>query len=441
MTGRYIEEIAGGDAGRQSCCGESAILWEDVFLFRFFLVDLCCSVKGDRRCVGNITDYVNNFQHTFRESAFSEVDSLVLCQLSYLKMKHLIPGLEDGADFLLFQEIAAKEHEEQIFADERYREDNQKLVEAVLRSRRFAELKLNYYIDILDKEMEIQFSAVTCCAGEDADGKPIFYIAYRGTDENLVGWKEDFTLAFSEPVVGQLYAARYMRKAAGHLPGDFYLGGHSKGGNLAVFAAMSSSAALQERIREVFSHDGPGFKPQVLERYEYERISEKVNKILPGSSLVGMLLENGSAYHVVESSSFGLWQHNPYTWVVDPEEGLFLHREDLKNGAKFMDTAVTDWILGLDDEQVGRFSDVLFKVLGASEADNLIDFKNDWKKSLSGILQELKELDEETRAEIEDILKELFDIAGQMTKREIQSRIQEGFQGIQEKFSRKKEKK
>ena len=102
---------------------------------------------------------------------------------------------------------------------------------------------------------------------------------------------------------------------------------------------------------------------------------------------------------------------------------------------------MTDWILGLDDEQVGRFSDVLFKVLGASEADNLIDFKNDWKKSLSGILQELKELDEETRAEIEDILKELFDIAGQMTKREIQSRIQEGFQGIQEKFSRKKEKK
>lgn len=391
--------------------------------------------------MGNIIDYVNNFQHTFTEKPLSEVDSLVLCQLSYLKMKHLIPGLEDGHNFISFREVTVKEHEEQVFADERYREDNQKLVKALLKSRRFAQLALNYYVDILDKEMEIQFSAVTCYLGEDADGKPIFYIAYRGTDENLVGWKEDFTLAFSEPVVGQLFAARYMRKASGHLPGHFYLGGHSKGGNLAVFAAMSSSAVLQERIREVFSHDGPGFKPQVMERYEYERIADKVNKILPGSSLVGMLLESGSAYSVVESSSYGLWQHNPYTWAVDSETGIFRHREELKNGARFMDTAVTDWILSLDDEQVGRFSDVLFRVLGASEADNLIDFKNDWKKSLSGILQELKEMDEETKTEIEDIVRELFEITGQMTRKEIRSRILDGIQGIQEKFSRKKEKK
>ncbi len=391
--------------------------------------------------MGNIIDYVNNFRYTFAEREFSEVDSLVLCQLSYLKMKNLIPGLEDGQDFVSFKEVAVREHEEQIFADERYREDNQKLVEAVLNSRRFAELKLNYYVDILDKEMEIQFSAVTCLPGKDAAGEQICYIVYRGTDENLVGWKEDFTLAFSEPVVGQLYAARYMRKAAGHLSGKFYLGGHSKGGNLAVFAAMSSSAVLQERIIQVFSHDGPGFKPQVLERYEYERIADKVNKILPGSSLVGMLLEHGDSYNVVESSSYGLWQHNPYTWVVDPEDGTFQHRENLKNGARLMDTAVTDWILSLDDEQVGRFSDVLFRVLGASEADNLIDFKNDWKKSLTGILQELKEMDEETKDETEEIIRELFEITGQMTKREIQSRIQEGILNMQEKFSRKKERK
>ena len=115
--------------------------------------------------------------------------------------------------------------------------------------------------------------------------------------------------------------------------------------------------------------------------------------------------------------------------------------DDLKNGAKFMDSAVTDWILSLDDEQVSRFSDVLFRVLAASEADNLIDFKADWKKSLTGILQELREVDDETKNEIEEIIKELFEITGQMTKKEIQSRIQEGIQGMQEKFSRKKREK
>lgn len=388
--------------------------------------------------MNNIVDYVNQFQYTFAERGFNDVDSLVLCQLSYLKMRHLIPGLEDEQEFVPFSDVLRKEHEEQVFADERYREDNRKLASAVLKSRRFQGLLVNFYIDILDKEMEVQFCALTYLLGEDEKGEPLYYIAYRGTDENLVGWKEDFTLAFSEPVVGQLYAAKYMRKAAGHLPGDFYMGGHSKGGNLAVFAAMSSSTALQERILRVYSHDGPGFKPQVMDRYEYERIADKVKKILPGSSMVGMLLERGSAYNVVESSSYGLMQHNPYTWVTDPGKGTFVPMEELKNSVKLVDSAVTDWILSLDDEQVSRFSDVLFRVLAASETDNLIDFKADWKKSMSGILQELKEVDEASKEEVEDILKGLFEITGQMTKKELQGRIQEGIRGIQEKFSRKK---
>ncbi len=387
--------------------------------------------------MGNIIDYVICFQYTFSERGFNDVDSLVLCQLSYLKMKHLLPGLKDEKEFIPFREVLKKENAGQIFADERYREDNRKLTEAVLGSRRFADLRLNYYVDILDKEMEVQFSAVTYLLGEETEKRNLYYIAYRGTDENLVGWKEDFTLAFSEPVVGQLYAARYMRKAAGHLPENFYLGGHSKGGNLAVFAAMSSSMALQERIRRVYSHDGPGFKPQVLERYEYERIADKVRKILPESSMVGMLLERGNSYNVVGSSSHGLLQHNPYTWTVDVENASFESREELKNGARFMDGALTDWVLRLDDEQVGRFSDVLFQVLAASEADNLIDFKADWKKSLAGVLQELREVDDETKREVEEILKELFEITGKTGKKEIQSKISEGIRKVQEKFSKK----
>lgn len=388
--------------------------------------------------MSNIVDYVNQYQYTFAERKFNDVDSLVLCQLSYLKMQNLIPGIGDEQDFIPFRCVLEEENRAQIFADERYREDNQKLTSAVLKSRRFAEMKVNYYIDILDKEMEVQFSALTFRLGEDAEGRSVYYIVYRGTDENLVGWKEDFTLAFSEPVVGQLYAAKYMRKAAACLPENFYIGGHSKGGNLAVFAAMSAPASLQERIRLVYSHDGPGFKPQVMKRYEYERIADKVKKILPKSSMVGMLLERGDAYSVVESSSYGLMQHNPYTWEVDMEAGAFVPMEELKNSVKLMDSAVTDWILSLDDEQISHFSDVLFRLLGASETDNLIDFAADWKKSISGILQELKTVDEDSKTEMEEILKGLFEITGQMTKKEIQGKILGGIQGMQERFSHKK---
>ncbi len=383
---------------------------------------------------GNIIDYVNQYEYTFKERELNDVDSLILCQLAYLKMKNLLPGLEAEEEFVPFREIATKENWEQLLADERYREDNEKLVRAVLGSRRFADLELNYFVDILDKEMEIQFSATTFLLGKDRDGKPVYYIAYRGTDENLVGWKEDFTLAFSEPVVGQLYAARYMRKAEARLSSDFYMGGHSKGGNLAVFAAMSSSVSLQERIRFVYNHDGPGFKPQVLERYEYERISGKVRKILPSSSVVGMLLEQGEAYSVVGSSSHGLFQHNPYTWLVELEKGEFEQAEGLKEGARMMDSAVTDWILSLDDEQVSKFSDALFQILSASETDNLIDLRADWKKSLMGIIQGLKEVDEETKLEMSDILKGLFEITSKLTRNDIQAKLGEGIQQIRRFF-------
>lgn len=385
---------------------------------------------------GNIIDYVNQFQYSLKEREFNDVDSLVLCQLSYLKMKDLLPGLEDGKEFVSFREVTKKENAEKLFADERYRTDNEKLVKAVSESNRFANLKLNYFIDILNKEMEIQFSAVTFLLEAENEADSLYYIAYRGTDENLVGWKEDFTLAFSEPVAGQLYAARYMRKAAARLPGHFYIGGHSKGGNLAVFASMSGSEILQERIEKIYSHDGPGFKPQVMERYGYERIAEKVNKILPKSSMVGMLMEKGEAYRVVESSSFGLWQHNPYTWVVELENGKFKQAESLKNGVRVMNSAVTDWILNLDDEQISSFSDGLFRILAASETDNLIDLKADWKKSIMGILTELKEVDEETKREMEDIIKELFEITGQMTRKEIQDKMSESMREIQKKFGR-----
>ncbi len=388
---------------------------------------------------GNIIDYVNQFQYNLKEREFNDVDSLVLCQLSYLKMKDLLPGLEDGEEFVPFREVTKKENEEKLFADERYRTDNEKLVKAVSESNRFANLKLNYFIDILNKEMEIQFSAVTFLLEVENEADSLYYIAYRGTDENLVGWKEDFTLAFSEPVAGQLYAARYMRKVAARLPGRFYIGGHSKGGNLAVFASMSSSETLQERIEKIYSHDGPGFKPQVMERYRYERIAEKVNKILPKSSMVGMLMEQGEAYRVVESSSFGLWQHNPYTWVVELEDGKFKQAESLKNGVRVMNNAVTDWILNLDDEQISSFSDGLFRILAASETDNLIDLKADWKKSIMGILTELKEVDEETKKEMEDIIRELFEITGQTTRKEIQDKMSESMREIQKKFRRNPE--
>ena len=139
----------------------------------------------------NVIDYVNEYQYSFRERPFSEVDSLVLSQIVYFKMKGLIPTLERQEDFVPFSVLMEEKNHKKLFRDKRYRKDNMALAFAVLGSRRYQNLALNYHIDILDKVMEIQFSAITFRLEDD-----LYYVAYRGTDENLVGWKEDLFLAF-----------------------------------------------------------------------------------------------------------------------------------------------------------------------------------------------------------------------------------------------------
>lgn len=374
----------------------------------------------------NIITYVKNFQYTFSESPFNDVDSLILCQLSYLKMKNIVPTIDMNCEFVTFSEIADKKNHRRLFADIRFREQNKALVEALLESRRFQELSANYYIDILDKVMEVQFSAVTFRLSPD-----LYFVAYRGTDEYLVGWKEDVTFGFSEPVVVQLYAAKYLQKVSTFLPDDFYVGGHSKGGNLATFAVMTAPGAIQDRVLLVYNNDGPSFKPEVLTRYEYERIAYKVKKILPRASLVGMLLQHDDDYEVIDSSSYGIIQHDPYSWLV--EEDHFIRAEKLDYHAKLADSALNEWILSQDDETIRMFAEVLFQVMDGSESDNLIDMTIHWKKSLSGMYQAMRDMDESTKQEMEKLFKELFEISRRLAREEFRNRVEESVEELKQK--------
>lgn len=349
-----------------------------------------------------IIEYVTEYQYTFQERPFSSVDSLVLSQLVYLKMKGLVPGLDKKEEFLSFTDLMEEKKQKKLFRDKRYQKDNMALAYAVLDSKRYQNLELNYHMDIVDKTMEIQFSAVTFRLD-----KQIYYVAYRGTDESLVGWKENLYLAFSEPGLGQLYSAKYLEKVAERIPRDFYVGGHSKGGNLATFAVMCASHKIQNRITTVFSHDGPGMKPEVLERYHYDAIVDKIDKTIPKASLVGILMDNSDHCHIVASNRFGLIQHNPFMWKI--KDGQFVPEKKLTGNALLLKNVLNEWISTLEDEQIHLFADILFQLLEASETDNLIDFASDWKKSLTGIYQAIKEMEPDRWEEIEPLVKSLLE--------------------------------
>lgn len=367
---------------------------------------------------GTIIDYLKEYADvSLADEPMNDVDSLALCQFSYLKFDGLVPSVTENARAVSLQQLYEHPDYEKLYGDERYEKENRALFEAMRRCVRFRNMKLNCYINIIENQadFETQFSAVTFLL---EDGT--MYVAYRGTDETIVGWKEDFNMAFLSPVPGQEFAIKYLNMVTERLPRDFYIGGHSKGGNLAVYAAMNCNPSVQERIIKIYSMDGPGFRPEVLERCDFSRIEDRTCKILPHSSLVGMLFEKDIRYQVVESRTFGLAQHNPFTWLV--RDGHFVTVSDIYETRRFMDDTLNEWILSLDEKSLRTFVDTLFQVLSASESDNLIDFTANLKRSLTGVLGAMKDLDEDTQKALRQTVKSLFEIAGLRMKQELKTR-------------------
>ncbi len=363
--------------------------------------------------MGTIIEYLNEYGDcSFADMPMNDVDSLILCQLSYLKFDGMVPGIRDNAASVTLEQIAVHADYEKLFSDERFEKENRALFEAMVSGHRYRSLRLNCYINLVEKEWETQFSAVTFFL---EDGT--IYIAFRGTDETIVGWKEDFNMAFLSPVPGQSYSAKYLNIVAGKMHTPIVVGGHSKGGNLAVYGSMNCIPRVRALIRKVYSMDGPGFRPEVLEKCRYEEIADRVTKILPHSSLIGMIFERDICYEVVESNTFGLAQHDPFTWKVEGRH--FVKAEDIYEGRKFLDNTLNEWILSLNEEQLRTFVDTLYQVVLASQTEDLIAFTADWKKSMNGVVAAMREVDEETVHMLKEVIRSLFEIAGSHMKRQL----------------------
>lgn len=351
--------------------------------------------------VGYIKEYGD---YTFVERPLNDVDSLVLCQFCYLKFDSLVPGVSENKAAVSMRQVMAHADYETLYADERYEKDNRALFEAMLASKRYGKMKMNCYINIIETQWETQFSAITLFL---EDGT--VFIAYRGTDENIIGWKEDFNMAFRYPVPGQEYSVKYLNMVASKLKMDFYVGGHSKGGNLAMYAAMNCIEAVRDRILKIYCLDGPGFRPEILKKSNYKLIEDKIVKILPYSSLVGLIFGTDTKYQVVQSKTFGLLQHNPYTWLI--EGGQFVYVEDVQPSRKFSDGTINEWLLSQGEEELKTFVDTLYKVIAASNAKRIVDFTADWKKNMNVVISALKEVDAETVKVLKAVIKSLFDLS------------------------------
>lgn len=352
--------------------------------------------------MGNTIDYIKEFgNYTFAEKEFNEVDSLILCQMAYFKYDGMAGGLYENGGDVMVKDLKKHPGFHNLYQIDMFEDQYLAFYEALCHSRRFRSMRLNYYENHVDEEKETQFSAVTFFPDEHTA-----YIAFRGTDETLVGWKEDFNMAFMYPVPMQEEALQYFRDVASKVRGTLYLGGHSKGGNAAVFTAMNCPPLLQDRLKAVYCFDGPGFMDDIYRTLGYIHISHKIIKIVPEHSLVGMLLQNKPNYKVVKSTGLGLLQHDAFTWVI--EDGKFCFRDDIYITSIYHNQNLNDWIGSLSEKERRRFVDNLFEIISKTEASTVLDLTIDPQHKALAMLEAVLNMDEDTREFMRQVIGMLF---------------------------------
>lgn len=359
----------------------------------------------------NIIDYVKRTSATFQELPFNAVDSLVLSQLSYVRLEFALPE-EKGVRSWFYKghtlgEFFRNEYFDRIFFDGISDSENMELMAYMTASRRFRDLRIRNIVGDFDKSCEKQFGAMIF----ELDGNTDF-VAFRGTDGSMMGWKEDFNLSFMNEVPSQQEAVQYLENHYGNSNRRgrnrrFYVGGHSKGGNLAVYSALRCSPEVQERILGAYSLDGPGFRDevQVLLDGAEAKSNIPIIKLVPGSSVVGMLMQNNDNYQVVQSDGTGIMQHIAYSWQVEGND--FIYLEEIDGSGKFMNRTVHDWLLTVDDEKRRIFIDTIFDVLEENGVETLQDLKAKSFTELAKMIASLRNLDEEERAVVGGVLKSL----------------------------------
>ena len=333
------------------------------------------------------------------------VDTLILSELSYIGFEGLVPG-----DFL--HPVPLKVAAEAFLAlpdrEDRVRtKKDADLIAACAQTERFGSLRLVFYRSELLPEQQSQFAAVTWLLPGGAA-----VITYRGTDLTLTGWKEDFNMSFQESVPAQEKALRYLEAFARVHPGPVCLAGHSKGGNLAVYAAARCQPELRERIVFAHNHDGPGFHSAMMADPGYREALPKVRTFVPQSSVVGMLLEHEEPYTVIHSRQLSLLQHEPYSWEV--LGGDFVRMAQIDENSRFLDRTIKTWLANTTMEERNAFVDAVYEVLTLGQTDDLRDII--LPRNVLRYLRQLR-TDEQLRSVITREFAELFRTAVELRRR------------------------
>ena len=344
--------------------------------------------------MANINDYLDwrGDIPISEEYGINEIDNLIFARISYLLFDKI--HLEDK------ETIESVSNKMKDFKNEEFNYNGDKeLITKLGQSKRFKDLILTDYVKNNDFEAVRQFSAITIHIS-----KKLMYLSFEGTDGTILGWKEDFNMAFMKNIPAQISGKEYLEKIADKYRGKkMILGGHSKGGNVAIYAGTAANKKIQDRIIKVVNYDGPGFDKDFIDNIENKDFIKNIYTYIPQDSIIGRILEHEEGFRVVESTQKGIFQHDIYSWQVKGRQMIKL--KEASKSSNVMNETMKTWLINTTVEQRRVFFDTVFDIFNSTSASKLSEISIAWKTSMPKIVESYKGLTEEERKNIIEMIK------------------------------------
>ena len=345
-----------------------------------------------------INSYIKKFgKYTFEQRPLGPVDFLILAELSMLSFDSIVN--ENGS--VILKDLDPENIPPVVVEDSPDRRFNARQLKEMILSERFKNLEVKNIKRIFSEENVNQFYAITIVF-PDGD----FYISYRATDISLIGWKEDFLIAQQDTFLAQEQALEYLKEALKQESGRFYVGGHSKGGNMALYSAFHLSEEEAKRLIQAQSFDGPGMRKSIRQLPAYPYVIDKMIKYRTYNNVIGSLYNQFERYKVVHSTGLLFGGHDVYYWQINPITGDFLYAKDISAPAKKYSQRFMIWLETLPIEDRKLATDTLFKVF--NDCKDVYDLPKKAPKDLLMIKKSLKEYPEEDQKKLKLIFKTLL---------------------------------
>jgi len=338
----------------------------------------------------------------FSVSPFNEVDALVLSELAYADFHGVVAEANQRITIEQARRLFWEKHtREEIMAQDSYTKTAPFLLDGMAGKARFGGTVMANYYDVIDTNIDIQLAALTFYL---PDGTA--FVAFRGTDDTVVGWKEDFNLSYMPETEGQRRAAKYLNDHFMSQSVPLRVGGHSKGGNLAMYAAVCAEKAVRDRVIAVYNNDGPGFLKEFTETDAYREMLPRIICTVPEKAVIGTLLDSEAYQHVVKSTANGIYQHDGFSWQVLGNH--FVEADSRSGGSVVLESTLHQWLAEQSEEKRRTFVNTLFGLLESTGRATIGEIRGDMPGSLSSMWKMLESMPKEHRETVWNMMSQFI---------------------------------